>query len=142
MVKKRRGKIVERKCKRCGKTFQALLIKVRQGGGIFCSKNCYQQYRREHKKEEKYLNCIYQKKNKYGLLKEEYEKLLKETKNICCICGNFFSEKNKPCVDHNHETKKVRGIICSKCNTLIGFANEDIKILQNAIKYLKRHKEG
>ena len=136
-----RGKKVTKKCQGCGKEFQALLIRVRQGGGKFCSVECYKRYRKEHKKDKKYLNKIYQKKTKYGISEEEYKKFLTETENRCCICGRQFNEKDRPCVDHDHVTKKVRGIICSRCNTLIGFAMDNITILENAIKYLKKHKD-
>ena len=45
-------------------------------------------------------------------------------------------DTNKAFVDHCHDTKKVRGLLCAKCNTLLGMAKDDVSILQNAITYL------
>jgi Recombination endonuclease VII/HECT-like Ubiquitin-conjugating enzyme (E2)-binding len=44
-------------------------------------------------------------------------------------------------VDHNHKTRKFRGILCNSCNTLLGFSKDSIKILKNAISYLKKEKQ-
>ena len=43
-------------------------------------------------------------------------------------------------VDHNHETGKVRGLLCSRCNSAIGLMKENLKCLRNAINYLTHHK--
>jgi hypothetical protein len=39
--------------------------------------------------------------------------------------------------DHNHKTEEIRGLLCMRCNTGIGFLQEDLTILQSAIEYLK-----
>lgn len=55
----------------------------------------------------------------------------------CAICGTHQSELiNKLCIDHNHITGAVRGLLCSKCNSALGYVNEDIKILKSVIEYL------
>lgn len=51
----------------------------------------------------------------------------------CLICEQT---PNKLFVDHNHTTKQVRGLLCSTCNSLLGFAKDRIDILQKAIGYL------
>ena len=48
--------------------------------------------------------------------------------------------KLKGFVDHDHTGNFVRGILCTKCNTLLGMANDNIEILENAIKYLMKSK--
>ena len=45
-------------------------------------------------------------------------------------------------IDHDHTTKKVRGLLCLWCNTVIGFAKDNIETLKNAITYLKKHKQS
>jgi len=39
----------------------------------------------------------------------------------CGICGVLFDEKIKPLADHDHETGRARGLLCSRCNTAEGF---------------------
>jgi len=41
-------------------------------------------------------------------------------------------------IDHDHQTGKVRGLLCGFCNALIGYAKDDISILKSAIKYLTK----
>lgn len=130
-----RGKRIEKKCKNCENEFEALLIKVRQGKGLFCSKDCYTNYRKKNSKDKKYLNRIYQKKHRYGLTEDQYLKMFEDQENKCSICGTSFEEK-RACVDHSHESGDVRGLLCDKCNRGLGNFDDDIEILKNAIEYL------
>lgn len=86
--------------------------------------------------ERKLRNILYQKKHLYKLNEEEYKELFVKQNNKCAICGNEFGDDLKGFVDHSHETGKVRGVLCTKCNTLLGFANDNIEILKAAIEYL------
>jgi len=79
-------------------------------------------------------------KRKYHITKEEFEALVKYQDNKCGICGNVLDGKKEPAVDHNHKTGKIRGLLCTKCNTGIGQLNEDVTILILAIKYLEKYK--
>lgn len=81
---------------------------------------------------------IYLKYN-YGIELEEYNKLFELQKGSCLICGIHQSELDRPlCVDHNHDTNKVRGLLCNSCNSILGYACDNINILNNAIEYLKQ----
>lgn len=80
---------------------------------------------------------MYQKKCKYGLSQEEYENLFVKQNNKCAICGREFDETLKAFVDHCHTTDKVRGLLCTNCNTLLGMARDSIEVLNNAIAYLQ-----
>jgi hypothetical protein len=57
------------------------------------------------------------------------------------ICKDQFilGKKNKksPCIDHDHKSGKIRGILCDKCNRMLGFANDSYNILIQAAEYLK-----
>lgn len=76
-------------------------------------------------------------KSKYGITIDEYNNLLKKQNYKCDICKNKYNNKNL-CVDHNHTTGKIRGLLCNKCNFIIGCSNENIEILKNSIKYIKK----
>ena len=125
------------KCLNCGEEFSELNIKIRTGHGKFCCNECYKEYRKKNKKDEKECNRLYQKKTKYGLNAEEYYNMFKEQNNKCAICGIEFSDNNKAFVDHCHKTNRVRGLLCTRCNTLLGMAKDNIEILQKAITYLQ-----
>ena len=80
-------------------------------------------------------------KHKYNITLEIEEKFRVNQNNKCAICNIRFSNKKQAtmmCVDHNHKTKKVRGLLCWNCNTALGKLKDSIKILQKAIDYLTR----
>lgn len=59
--------------------------------------------------------------------------------NKCKICETHESEFDKRlAVDHCHKTGKVRGLLCSSCNTSLGKFKDDPEILRRAINYLER----
>jgi hypothetical protein len=76
-------------------------------------------------------------KRKYGLTTDEYEGLLASQGGRCAICGNPDADN----VDHDHETGKVRGILCFKCNVAIGLVDEDSDRARRAAEYLERDDE-
>ena len=82
-------------------------------------------------------------KRKYGLTLEQHQALIDKQENKCAICGHEMVDGRvgRYCrnTDHIHGTKKLRGILCNCCNKVIGYAYDDISVLENAIKYLKLH---
>lgn len=75
---------------------------------------------------------------------DDYESLLKLQKGCCAICkGQNNTTRNGKIkrfnIDHCHKTNKVRALLCSFCNSLIGYAKDEIEILESAITYLKSH---
>ena len=93
----------------------------------------------ELKDYRRQLNRKAQFKKKYKITLEDYNRILEEQRKVCKICGGLQIVKNRKYlyVDHDHKTLKVRGLLCSNCNNLLGCAKDDIKILQSAINYLK-----
>ena len=76
---------------------------------------------------------------KYGMTQDEYEMMYESQNGLCAICENKCvnkQHKGNLCVDHCHETKKVRGLLCHKCNTMLGLANDNPEILEKARNYL------
>ena len=81
---------------------------------------------------------------KYGMSQEKYYQLLEEQNNGCKICGTTEAKhrsSNNLLVDHCHVTGKYRGLLCNRCNTSLGFVNDDIELLENMVKYLKEYKQ-
>lgn len=83
---------------------------------------------------------------KYGITRSDYDLLINEHKNLCAICvrpetspdGRTKKVKSLS-IDHNHDTGQVRGLLCWRCNAMIGYAREDLFILKSAIKYLNKY---
>jgi hypothetical protein len=76
-------------------------------------------------------------KRYYGITLKERDDLLRAQNGLCLVCAKPIT--HYPCVDHNHATGQVRGILHSKCNTAIGLFNDDPATLERAITYLKTH---
>ncbi len=88
----------------------------------------------ENTSYEEYLkDCKYRR---HGLTHKIIEELYEEQNNSCAICKKTISLKRLE-VDHNHKTRKLRGLLCHKCNLLLGYAKDNLKILQNAMNYIK-----
>jgi hypothetical protein len=64
--------------------------------------------------------------------------LFKNQVNCCAICGKEFKNFNDGCIDHDHKNGKIRDLLCRKCNTVLGLVDENIEILQKAIKYIDK----
>lgn len=83
-------------------------------------------------------------KSSYGISLEDFENMLESQNNRCAICSfsfDYTSQSKGPHIDHDHETGKVRMILCRFCNNLLGYANDDIRILENAITYLDTYND-
>ena len=106
----------------------------------------YYQIHKEEIKKRHLKNYLKHRLYKWGLTPVEYNRLLLKQDNCCAICGCKNTSKiiKHPkvyplLVDHNHRTNKVRGLLCGQCNTMLGMAKDNPKILNNAIAYLKRY---
>ena len=75
----------------------------------------------------------------YGITPDDYDRLLMEQGGVCAVCKRPPADKQRLCVDHCHTTNKVRGLLCSKCNTGLGQFDESPGSLLSAIAYLAAH---
>jgi recombination endonuclease VII len=78
---------------------------------------------------------IHNRAMRYGLTGEQYNELLRVQNGVCAICGGKTSRELG--VDHDHETGRVRGLLCGKCNVGIGQFNDDPDLLLKAQGYLR-----
>lgn len=72
----------------------------------------------------------------YGITVDEYRKMEAKQNRCCAICGGKNGLRSLG-VDHDHETKKVRGLLCNSCNSGLGMFKDNIKLLAKAIVYLE-----
>lgn len=74
----------------------------------------------------------------YGMTESEWELLFQSQNRRCAICKTLQPEgKGRWCVDHDHSSGEVRGILCHNCNVGIGNLQDSTTILKSAIKYLE-----
>jgi hypothetical protein len=87
------------------------------------------------------MNRSHQRRNKYGISNQHFRVLLLVQEGRCAICGRTPEEASpgRPqlVVDHNHDTGKVRGLLCHPCNAGMGLLQDDIDTLEKALAYLK-----
>jgi hypothetical protein len=81
-------------------------------------------------------------KRKFGLSAEEYDRMLQEQNGVCAICGMKCKTGFNLAVDHNHDTGKIRGLLCKNCNTALGLLKENPENMLKAIEYLRQHSES
>mgnify|MGYP003939491259 CR=1 FL=1 len=154
------GMVKMKRCSKCGliKSYSNFYVdKSRKDGLTYDCKECRKSHRRSYymkTKNTKYMkeyNKQYYKENKtkehnrylektYGITYKEKIRLLELQNYKCAICGKDLKTRgNDTNIDHNHDTGDVRGILCTRCNTLLGWANESIEILMRAVYYLKKY---
>lgn len=75
----------------------------------------------------------------YGLSMEDFTTLMRSQKDRCAACKLPFSEAKDfwPCVDHDHATGQIRGLLCRLCNLTLGHAHDNPEILHGLLRYLE-----
>jgi len=75
----------------------------------------------------------------YGITVPEYNLMLEQQNYACALCGKTEQEAGRYlCVDHDHATGKVRGLLCLTCNLMIGHANENSELMRKGAAYLEK----
>lgn len=129
-------------CTKCGSATRY----VRSKRCVVCNKAYDLQHRStlEAKERKKQKRQIYPKTyrqaahihQKYGITIEDKQHMLLLQKAICAICPNAITMQTA-CVDHNHKTGKVRGLLCKTCNHAIGLLYDNPITCRNAATYLE-----
>lgn len=107
-------------CIRCNKR--------KVSGGHTTCRRCMQEIREDHLQKA------------YGLSLPDVEQRRKIQRNRCGICRKKFTDT--PRVDHDHKTGKNRDLLCDACNRGLACFRDNLKILRNAAKYIKKHRRA
>jgi hypothetical protein len=114
------------------------------GGGFdFKSKDGKNAYLRAYRSKLPEQQKSRALRDSFGITLEEYNSMLDAQSGVCAICNQAETHKRNGklkalAVDHDHKTGKIRGLLCSDCNTGIGKLKDSRKILLSAAKYLKK----
>jgi len=105
---------------------------------------------KDKEKHQKRKNAIREQRlqKSFGMSLKDYEEMYFNQNGLCKICNKPETAKQSNtdgvrmlAVDHCHITNKVRGLLCTNCNIILGHAKDNIEILKNAIEYLKYYNE-
>jgi len=99
--------------------------------------------REKYRSDKKYKDRIksQQFKRRYGIDLSEYQSLLKKQNDLCAICKVNIGKsryKRDLAVDHDHRLGTVRGLLCTNCNTMLGYLQDDPKRCIKAASYLEK----
>jgi hypothetical protein len=75
-------------------------------------------------------------RRRHKLSDQEYSEIMSRVPEGCEICRKSMGEKI--CFDHCHDTGEFRGLLCHRCNTMLGLAKDDFQTLDRASLYLQK----
>lgn len=91
----------------------------------------------KNKEQNLAYSTMYNRKRRYGVTDEEYQTLLIKQNGVCAICSKTCTRQLA--LDHDHDTGKVRGLLCNSCNRGLGYFKDSQVLLGNARDYLIEH---
>lgn len=82
----------------------------------------------------------------YGLTKLAWNTLYELQLGVCAICeqpetrvSNKSGKVQPLCVDHKHDTKEVRALLCNRCNRVLGYIQDDMELAKKILTYLLKY---
>lgn len=134
VVSKVRNQMWEISCKHCGETHVQNQRQLRRNShSTSCSA-----YKPPNKMFEDRRDGIVRRQ--YGITLADYNEMSAKQSGKCAICGNGDEvEGRRLAIDHCHNSGKVRGLLCGKCNRGLGLFYDKQELLENAISYLTKY---
>lgn len=87
-------------------------------------------------------------RNKYGITLDDYNEMLKAQDGVCALCGKTEKVKSRAgkiralAVDHCHDTGRVRGLLCYRCNQLIAGIGDKLESAEKLVLYMEGVSQG
>lgn len=95
----------------------------------------YQYFTQEEKIKHRERVWAYKIRREYGITSQDYYSMLEDQNGLCAICEVNITDQ-KLCVDHNHKTGRIRGLLCRNCNLKLQIF-EDEQFMNKAFTYIK-----
>jgi len=112
-------------------------------------KECARQYYRANRTQIRQVRLTWQRNNrdvirhhrekKRLLSPEQFVAALEKQGGVCAICRKPPTQDRLLCIDHNHQTGRVRGLLCGSCNRAIGLLGDDLVQVLAAAEYLRQY---
>ena len=141
------------RCKACAAAYAREYRKKHKERTKAASKKYYHEVRKPRNKEILEADPdLYRRsglKYNYNVTLDQYNQMLSDQNHVCAICGGVSIKGRWLSVDHDHACcpgrrscgKCVRSLLCHNCNSLLGYAKDDVEHLMKAIEYINRHRE-
>lgn len=87
-------------------------------------------------------NTFFKTTKQLGISRADFLSWLSAQSPVCHLCGSKdgkWKGRGRLAVDHDHSSGRLRGLLCARCNLMIGMANDDVSVLERAIAYLRSH---
>jgi hypothetical protein len=108
--------------------------KLRGRGHRYCIQHCAEGPARERAQIIRRA-----RERQFGVTHDQFLAMLDAQDEVCAICGNRNGNGRQLSIDHDHATGVVRGLLCDRCNPMLGYARDRIEVLQAAIGYLRKY---
>jgi len=99
--------------------------------------------RKENKEKAIETNKRWNLKRKYNITLEQYNELFEKQEGKCAICGRHQTKLKRPLsVDHDHKTDEIRGLLCTKCNVIVGWyeiLKDDLELVEKILNYINKN---
>ena len=130
-------------CRRCGRTqpLDEFRVSSRPPRRRRVCRDCSRRREAEvnHlKRAERWASYQRYRCRQFGITPEDYDRMVRDQQGLCAVCRRPLGPKGQT-IDHCHQSGRVRGIVHSQCNLVIGNSGEDIHVLRGAIEYLMAH---
>lgn len=109
------------------------LRRIQKDSGGRCASH-FLQVRRERKGSAHERRVV----KTYGLELGQYNQIYVHQGQVCAICQRARGIAKNLAVDHDHKNGLVRGLLCSRCNQLLGHLRDDWQAAQRIVNYLLR----
>ena len=99
-------------------------------------KSCIRKRNRRWQRRNPEKCAGFQRKFRYGLTARDYADLVRNQNGRCLICRRNESETGPLVVDHCHTAYFVRGLLCNRCNVLVGYIEKNRALLRGVLDYV------
>jgi len=98
-------------------------------------KSCSSLESKRYGEENRVRRTLY----RHGMTVGQYDEILSVQGGGCAICGTTDpgGQNGRFCVDHDHSTGRIRGLLCNMCNWGLGQFRDDVELMTSAIRYLE-----
>jgi DNA-directed RNA polymerase subunit RPC12/RpoP len=97
-----------------------------------CGSESYKNWAKQNWEKRRNINL----KWSYGIDFSHFKQIKEAQNNKCAICSTSFENEKHTHLDHDHDTNKIRGILCNHCNRGLGAFKDSIQLLTKAIEYI------